>query len=106
MYKFTKIHKALAKIYIEVEATTNPTDVYDSRPRSVSKEFSEVHATLCHVLEEHYEVEEDTFILGVRKYIREAIPISGCIIGYADEGLSLAQMVTRASPTGYGVRWW
>jgi len=68
MYKFTKIHKALAKIYIEVEATTNPIDVHDSRPRPVSKEFSKVHATLCHVLEKHYGVAEDTFISSSNGY--------------------------------------
>ena len=103
MSKFTKIHKALARIYIEVENTTNPMDIKDSRPREVSTEITDAYINLAHALERHYNVAENSFVLGARPYIRRAIPLQGFSIGYADEGLNLAQMVTRASPTGYGV---
>ena len=92
---FAKEFRALANIYIGVESTSPPIDIHDSRPRSIPQEISEAHAALCHALEKHYEVPEDTFILGARKLIRETIPISGAIIGYSDEGLDLAQMVWR-----------
>lgn len=102
---FTSIHKALAEIYISIEATTNPTDIRDSRPRTIPEEVLTDYVNLVHALEKHHHVAEDSFILGARPYIREAIGLSGFNIGYADEGLNLAQMVTRASPTGWGVQY-
>ena len=38
---FPVVHNALADIYIAVEATTNPSDVHDSRPRAISDEVVE-----------------------------------------------------------------
>lgn len=102
---FENIHKALAEIYISIEDATPPMDIKDSRPRTIPEEVLTTYVNLCHALEKHHNVEEDTFLLGARPYIRQAIPLQGFIIGYADEGLNLAQMVTRASPTGYGVQY-
>ena len=103
---WTNICKALATIYIEVEDTTAPSEpVYDSRPRPISDEVVEAYVNLAHVLEQHFNVEEDSLIKGARPYIRETIGLSGFNIGYADEGLNLAQMVTRASPTGWGMQY-
>ena len=100
---WTNICKALATIYIEVEDTTAPSEpVYDSRPRPISDEVVEAYVNLAHVLEQHFNVEEDSLIKGARPYIRQTIGLSGFNIGYADEGLNLAQMVTRASPVPYG----
>jgi len=105
MINFSDIHQALAGIYISVEATTNPTDVRDSRPRKIPEEVLDAYVNLVKNLEKHHNVAEGSFILGARPYIRKAIGLSGFNIGYADEGLDLAQMVTRASPTGYGVQY-
>ena len=104
-YKLTSIHKALGYIYVSIEANSKPMDVRDSRPRTIPEEVSTAYVNLIRALEKHYNVEEDSILLGARAYIREAIPLKGFSIGYADEGLSLAQMVTRASPTGYGVQY-
>ena len=99
---YISIHKALAEIYISIEANTKPMDIFDSRPRTIPEETLTPYINLCHALEKHYNVEEGSFILGARPYIREAIGLKGAIIGYADEGLDLVQMVTRASPVPYG----
>lgn len=92
---FAKEFRALANIYIGVENTSPPSDVVNSRPRSVPQEIVDAHIALCHALAKHYEVPEDTFILGARPIIREAIPISGAIIGYTDEGLTFSDMIWR-----------
>jgi hypothetical protein len=99
--KFTHIYKALAEIYIDLEATANPSDILDSRPRQLPDELTKSYADFCHTLERHYNVEEDSFILGARPLIRKAIPMRGTTIGYTDEGLDLAQMVTRAVYGGH-----
>ena len=36
---------------------------------------------------------------------RSTVGLSGINIGYVDEGLDLAQMITRAAPTGWGVQY-
>tara|TARA_R110000824_G_scaffold140016_1_gene305546 strand:+ start:158 stop:466 length:309 start_codon:yes stop_codon:yes gene_type:complete len=95
-HKFTHIHKALAEIYIDLELTANPSDVHDSRPRKLSNELTTSFVDFCHTLERHYNVAEDSFILGARPFIRNAIPLRGVTLGYTDEGLDLAQMVHRA----------
>ena len=102
---FSVIHQALAEIYISIEDTTNPTDIHDSRPRTIPEELLTAYVNLVHALEKHYHVADDSLILGARPYIRKAIGLSGTSIGYPDEGLNLAQMVTRASPTGWGVQY-
>ena len=102
---YTVLHQALAEIYISIEATTKPTDFRDSRPRQIPEEMLESYVSLVRSLEKHHNVEHDAFILGARPYIRNAIGLSGFNVGYVDEGLDLAQMVTRASPTGYGVHY-
>ena len=102
-FKYSDIYQALADIYISVEATSSPMDVRDSRPRKIPQEVLDAYVNLVKNLEIHHNVPEGSFILGARPYIRKAIGLSGFNIGYADEGLDLAQMVTRASPTGYGV---
>ena len=99
--EFTHIYKALAEIYIDLEATANPSDILDSRPRQLPDELTNSFADFCHTLERHYNVEEDSFILGARPLIRNAIPMRGTTIGYTDEGLDLAQMVTRAVYGGH-----
>ena len=95
-HKFTHIYKALAEIYIDLESTSKPSDIHDSRPRKLPNELTNSFADFCHALELHYNVEEDSFILGARPLIRKAIPMRGTTLGYTDEGLDLAQMVTRA----------
>lgn len=100
---FSLIHNALADIYIVVEDTSIPADIRDSRPRIIPEEVKEAYINLAHVLEKHFNVAEDSFIIGARPKIRSTIGLSGFNIGYADEELNLAQMVTRASPTGWGV---
>lgn len=92
---FAKEFKALANIYIGVEDTSPLSDVVGSRPREIPKEVLEPYIALCHALAKHYDVSEDTFIMGARPIIRKAIPISGAVIGYADEGLSFADMIWR-----------
>lgn len=102
---FPIIHNALADIYISVEDTTNPSDVHDSRPRVLPDEIVEAYVNLAHALEEHFNVAENSFIEGARPKIRRTVGLSGINIGYVDEGLNLAQMVTRASPTGWGMQY-
>ena len=102
---FPVVHNALADIYIAVEATTNPSDVHDSRPRAISDEVAEAYINLANVLEKHFNVADNSFIEGARPKIRRTIGLSGINIGYADEELNLAQMVTRASPTGWGMQY-
>ena len=102
---FPVIHKALADIYIAVEDTSNPSDIHDSRPRNISKDIETAYVNLCTVLDKHFNLAEGSCISGIRPIIRKAIGISGTHIGYADEELTLAQMVTRASPTGWGVQY-
>ena len=100
---FSVIHNALAAdIYIAVEATTYPSDIHDSRPRAVSDEIAEAYLMLAHVLEKHFSVEVNSFVEGARPKIRSTVGLSGFNIGYADEGLDLVQMITRASPVPYG----
>ena len=102
---FPIIHNALADIYISVENTTNPSDVHDSRPRAISDEVAEAYLMLAHVLEKHFNVAANSFVEGARPKIRSTVGLSGINIGYVDEGLDLAQMITRASPTGWGVQY-
>ena len=99
--EFTHIYKALAEIYIDLEATANPSDILDSRPTQLPDELTNSFADFCPTLDQHYNVEEDSFILGARPLIRNAIPMRGTTIGYTDEGLDLAQMVTRAVYGGH-----
>ena len=100
---FSVIHNALADIYIAVEDTTNPSEpIYDSRPRAISDEVAEAYINLAHVLEKHFNVAENSFVEGARPKIRSTVGLSGFNIGYADEGLDLVQMITRASPVPYG----
>ena len=94
--EFTHIYKALAEIYVDLEATANPSDIHDSRPRQLPAKLTASFVAFCHTLERHYNVEKDSFILGARPLIRNAIPLRGTTLGYTDEGLDLAQMVTRA----------
>ena len=102
---FPVVHNALADIYIAVEATTNPSDVHDSRPTAISDEVAEAYLMLAHVLEKHFNVAANSFVEGARPKIRSTVGLSGINIGYVDEGLDLAQMITRASPTGWGVQY-
>ena len=102
---FSVIHNALASIYIAVGATTYPSDIHDSRPRVISDEVAEAYINLAHALEQHFNVAENSFVEGARPKIRSTIGLSGFNIGYDDEGLNLAQMVTRASPTGWGMQY-
>ena len=102
---FSVIHNALADIYIAVEATTYPSDIHDSRPRAVSDEIAEAYLMLAHVLEKHFSVAVNSFVEGARPKIRSTVGLSGINIGYVDEGLNLAQMITRASPTSWGIQY-
>ena len=102
---FSTIYNALADIYIAVEATTYPSDIHDSRPRAISDEVAEAYIMLAHVLEKHFNVEANSFVEGARPKIRSTIGLSGINIGYVDEGLNLAQMITRASPTSWGIQY-
>ena len=102
---FPIIHNALADIYISVENTTNPSDVHDSRPRAISDEVAEAYLMLAHVLEKHFNVAANSFVEGARPKIRSTVGLSGINIGYVDEGLDLAQMITRASPTSWGIQY-
>lgn len=104
MIDYTILHQALAEIYISMENTSKPSDIRDSRPRQIAEEIGNAWITFIILLEKQHGVEEDSFILGARPYIRQAIGLSGFSIGYIDEPLSLAEMVTRASPTGFGVQ--
>lgn len=97
--------KALANIYIEVEEITAPSDIRDSRPRTIPDDIAAAYINFATALDTWFGLEEGTILKGARPYIREAIGLSGFNIGYVDEGLNLAQMVTRASPTGYGVHY-
>ena len=102
---FPVVHNALADIYIAVEAITNPSDVHDSRPRAISDEVVEAYINLAHVLEKHFNVAANSFVEGARPKIRSTVGLSGINIGYVDEGLDLAQMITRASPTSWGIQY-
>ena len=92
----TTIVKALADIYIAVEETTKPMDVFNSRPRKLPENIDKVNNELVDLLAEHFGESEDTLILQIRPLIRKAIPLGGANIGYADEGLNLAEMCGRA----------
>tara|TARA_R110002020_G_scaffold295917_1_gene511545 strand:+ start:2358 stop:2654 length:297 start_codon:yes stop_codon:yes gene_type:complete len=88
--------KALADIYIAVEETSKPMDIFNSRPRKLPENIDKVYNELVDMLAEHFGESEESLVLQIRPLIRKAIPLGGANIGYADEGLSLAQMCGRA----------
>ena len=94
--EYKQVIKALADIYIAVEETSKPMDIHNSRPRLLPKEVDKPLNDLLDSLAKHFEVSEENLLGNIKPLIRQAIPISGANIGYADEGLSLAQMVGRA----------
>ena len=94
--EFNQVIKALADIYIAVEETSKPMDIFNSRPRKLPENIDKVYNELVDLLAEHFGESEDALILKIRPLIRQAIPIGGANIGYLDEGLNLAQMVGRA----------
>jgi|TARA_R110000824_G_scaffold120758_3_gene276411 hypothetical protein len=96
------LYRALANIYIVVEKASPRTDVLDSRPRPVSKEFQEIYIEMVNLLENILEIPEGRILIGARKRIQARLPQSGSFLGYADEGLDLAQMISRK--VGWGKR--
>tara|TARA_R110002110_G_scaffold202223_1_gene413209 strand:- start:79 stop:387 length:309 start_codon:yes stop_codon:yes gene_type:complete len=102
MHTNEALYRALANIYIEVEKASPRTDVLDSRPRPVSKEFQETYLEMVNFLESILELPEGHILMGARKRIQARLPQSGSFIGYADEGLDLVQMVSRK--VGWGKR--
>ena len=103
--KHDELIQALVTIYVSMEDTSPTRDVRDSRPRQIPQEIINTWVSFIGLLEKQHGVEKDSFILEARPYIRRAIGLSGTSIGYDDEGLTLAQMVSRASPTGWGVQY-
>ena len=94
--EYKQVIRGLADIYIAVEETSKPMDVCNSRPRKLPENIDKVYNELVDLLAEHFEISADNLIGNIRPLIRQAIPIRGANIGYADEGLNLAQMVGRA----------
>ena len=94
--EYKQVIKALADIYIAVEETSKPMDIHNSRPRKLPKKIDKTYNELLDLLAEHFEVSENNLLLNIRLLIRQAIPLGGANIGYADEGLNLAEMCGRA----------
>ena len=92
---YSVIARALIDIYVICEDQAPIKDIHNSRPRALPEDVSNAFETLIAVIAPKYGMTPDQLTKFIRPLLRKRLPQEGTFLGWADEGLDLAQMVGR-----------